>query len=162
MLVYESASLDGPVGSMSDFTDTWPALFLDLLEVFNALQVSWEIFSLGFGSFLTGWVSYIIEEIPALMSSRQRTSRSWGHCSAIMKEVARAAIRKNRTVLNISTNYYNTDTRLHPLRGYYQCQLLLFKIGLIMGYYLSRGCRDWDWSNYCSTIIKYFNILAIE
>ena len=76
VLVYESASLDGPVGSMSNFTDTWPALFLDLLEVFNALQVSWEIFSLGFGSFLTGWVSYIIGEIPALMSSRQRTSRS--------------------------------------------------------------------------------------
>ena len=92
-------------GSIDDLADAGPAVFLDAAEELQALEVGYHILSLLLGGFVADGIGCIISSIPLLMSSMQRTSRSWGHWSALTKkEVATATMRSNRTALIISTN----------------------------------------------------------
>jgi hypothetical protein len=52
-----AATLDIPVLSFSDDTDTRPAFLVNGSDVLHAVEVSWDVFALLFGSLVTNWVS---------------------------------------------------------------------------------------------------------
>ena len=44
---------------MSNKTDAWPTILINLSEIFHALQVSREIFTFLLSSFLADWVGFV-------------------------------------------------------------------------------------------------------